>query len=254
MAIGSGRCASRSVYDRQFFLDNRPFETTHCRPALPGAAASTDHRMPVGAYQRPPITEAVIDIQFATPVSNPDLETLRTLLVETYPRVETRLNWNIAIGPGTVQVGHVPAGLKMSSADSVDIVVLYPSGITNSRLAPYNGWSNFRDRASRVFSQCMGKVGYRPVKRIGVRYINRLDIPSDIIRIDEWLRLAITLPPSIPSDLTTYGLHVALPLSSNVRLNLHISTVDSPVLQHGSLLLDIDVYVDYAVPSQYAEI
>jgi uncharacterized protein (TIGR04255 family) len=139
--------------------------------------------------------------------------------------------------------------LKMFTQDTLDIVILYPQGISNSRLAPYNSWETFRERAYQVVRQCLGEIGHRPAKRLGVRYINRIDIPSKQVRVDQWLQLGITSPPSLPSVLTTYGLHASLMLSDQICLNLQSSSVDSPLLQHNSILLDIDVYINTEMPN-----
>ena len=210
--------------------------------------------MPVGAYKRPPITEAVIDIQFTVPVSDSDVSRLQRRLAKTYPLVENRLTWNVAFGPGTLQVNQAPAGVKLSTRDGLDIVIIYQHGISNSRLAPYNNWDTFRQRAYRVYTVCMKILGYHAAKRLGVRYINRLDIPSKHIQLNDWVRLAISLPAELPPALTNFGMHTSLMLPNGVHLNLHSATVDFPLLDHSSLLLDIDVYVEASIPNIPADL
>ena len=63
---------------------------------------------------------------------------------------------------------------RLSSEDSADILIVSSHGIVSSRLAPYPGWEEFRDRAQHDWKTWKRVAGYQKITRIGVRYINRV--------------------------------------------------------------------------------
>jgi uncharacterized protein (TIGR04255 family) len=95
-----------------------------------------------------------------------------------------------------------------------------------------------------VFSECTRAIGYRPPKRLGVRYINRLDVPGDRIDISEWLQLGVLLPKQLLLDTTSYAINVTAPLPDGANVIVNSNSADSPLLNYGSVVLDIDVYFD----------
>src|SRR4051794_23711494 len=103
--------------------------------------------MPAGAYRKPPIVEAVIDIRFASTIAPKELDKAQRKLRRMYPTVEDQLTVTFAVGPDEARIDRAPSGWKMASPDNADIIILQPKGILVSRLAPYSGWNTFRVRA-----------------------------------------------------------------------------------------------------------
>jgi len=55
-------------------------------------------------------------------------------------------------------------------------VLVAQQGIGFARMAPYPGWGEFSAGAADTFKATRDAMGYATVTRVGVRYINRLDI------------------------------------------------------------------------------
>jgi len=205
--------------------------------------------MPSNAYARPPITEAVIDIQFENQISLADLQKVQNQFQRDYPVAETRNQLQVSQDHSTVTVQAFETdAIKLSTNDNSDIILVYREGLTNSRLAPYQGWDMLRTRAHEVYTQCKRIWGYRPIKRIGVRFINRIDIPSFNIKINDWVLFGVSLPNTISSSFTRYVAGVTTDLGQGTFASIHTGTADQVLAEYASILLDIDVFTTEGIP------
>ncbi len=212
--------------------------------------------MPTQLYKRPPITEAVIEIRFESPVDSVALDKSSSDLRVSYAREDLLQGTQFELYP---TAGSAPAktmnqkGYRLSSLDQTEILILMPMppSFLISQLAPYPGWTSFFDRFQRDWSVWKKAVGYRKIQRIGVRYINRIDIPSTdpVICQEQFLNIH----PNVPDVL-------GLVMQSTVQLRLFIedfggsltintSAVPSPLIDHMSFVVDIDVGKDNPVQS-----
>ena len=135
-------------------------------------------------YKRPPITEAVIEVRFADEASPAQLERIAGGFASSYPhqQIQRAVGFQFAVPPEVSeqptaqfnqQVGH-----RRSSTDLTEILLIWPSILVVSQLAPYPGWDTFFARFIRDWSDWKRLAGYRRIVRIGVRYINPIDIPT----------------------------------------------------------------------------
>jgi uncharacterized protein (TIGR04255 family) len=200
-------------------------------------------------YKRPPITEAVVEIRFAPPIDTADLGGASSRFAALYPRHEDVKTVGVQVGipPGgggepTTQIDQ-QLGHKRSTSDLSEILVMMPLTFTMSQLAPYPGWNDFFGRFVRDWKVWKGAVGFRKIFRIGVRFINRIDIRivENFIEEAEYLNIYPKLPEILGAS-TGYGVQVQLPIRDmGCSLVINSASVPSPLLDHGSILLDIDV-------------
>ena len=83
-----------------------------------------------------------------------------------------------------------------------------------------------------------------------MRYINRIDIPifDGLIEESEYINVYPQLPDSL-GPLTGYGVQVQLPIREmGCGLLINSAAVPSPILDHGSFLLDFDIYMEGTPP------
>lgn len=209
--------------------------------------------MPHIEYQKPPITEAVIDFRFARPITSRLLTKASKPIKKRFPHLEQNVSLGIALGHSQMQVTQSAAGYKASGDDSLDIVLLQPNNLTNSRLAPYNGWKSFQQRSKEVWSEVCKSIGKNQIGRIGLRYINRLDIPDGRIKLDEWINIGVGIPNNITDDLNEFSLRVAGSSKNNAKFVIGCNNIKSPLIGFASIILDIDVFVDKEIPSKNAD-
>jgi len=135
------------------------------------------------------------------------------------------------------------AGLVLTSGDGKRIAQVRLDGFAFSQLAPYDTWDVFHDEAMRLWRVYCQVASPESVSRLGVRYINRLDIPSAIIEIKDYVRTFPEISPDLPQALAGYFMQVQVPLrdfSASVYINSTI--VEPPKPNTTSLILDIDTF------------
>jgi uncharacterized protein (TIGR04255 family) len=221
--------------------------------------------MPAGNYRRAPITEAVIDLQYADKLPENDLDAVASklkahyLFTENLSEVSVKVDASKTGVPPRVDPVIENLGFKMASSDQADAVLLTKQGLTASRLAPYIGWESFRGIALRNYQLYRGIAGYRKLARMAVRYVNRLDLPLDdggVVHEQEFVHVGPRLPAGLsPTPLHNFSqtMEGRLPaLKSAFRITNAI--LPPAVLGTLALLLDIDIYRTTDVPQRDQDI
>jgi uncharacterized protein (TIGR04255 family) len=198
-------------------------------------------------YDHAPIAEAIIDIRCALPpaVSLDDLA--RVVDDETFTDRQNSMavEQSYQVGPEGVtgemidrQIGYV-----FRRADGRRIVHPRFDGFGFSWLEPYETWEAFSAEAEGHWLRYRTVVAPVRAHRLGVRYVNRIDVPSQSIEIQDYLRLGVDVPAYLPQSVTSYFMQVTIPL---VDFNC-FATITSSILpprdeNSTSLLLDVDTW------------
>ena len=147
-----------------------------------------------------PITEALIDIQF-DPVQFDIVSKIdKTEIVDLYPNIQPIKHATVKVDVNADDVTESTSktiGLRFTSKDSKYISQFRENGFTLSRLPPYERWESIRDEANRLWAIYRGIIGSVKIRRLGVRYINKILLTDDIIDLQKYF----TEPPALqPSD------------------------------------------------------
>jgi uncharacterized protein (TIGR04255 family) len=207
-------------------------------------------------YAHAPIVEAVIELQCDLPANTTiaDLSRICDAIKADYPKKaeiqESTLEVQAGPPPSTNSAQrHV--GYKLDSQDDKQIVQIrmLASGTSGSfafsRLAPYDRWETFRAEGYRLWGKYRDLFNPR-IKRVGVRYINRIDIPSSGsggVNLDDYFLAAPRIPAALPQLMTGYFMRLQVPMNDGVLLVLTQSEAAPPDPSFVSSLLDIDVSV-----------
>jgi uncharacterized protein (TIGR04255 family) len=207
-----------------------------------------------GPYARPPIVEAVIDFQFSTPWSVGELERLRERFKSKFPTVEAVQNIQVSWQSTSVSTATNITGFKMTAKNAVDLLLIQNKNFASVRLAPYDGWEGFFDRAVINYEGQKKIFGRRDITRIGVRFINRIDIPLNKLEghdIREFFQIGVDLPSGLARSVTAFSVAAVL-TDSGTGMQVKIQGGNSvpTVLEKASFLLDIDVYVERDIPGR----
>lgn len=204
------------------------------------------------SYARPPIIEAVIGITFSQPIKESALATSDRRFSKHYPAHQgnelTNLLVNRFVGADSRPVNSVHEqsviGHRRMSSAMDEVAVLMPDSLTVSQLAPYRGWEAFVARFKRDMAMYKRPGTAREISRIGMRYINRVDIAAsgNVVEHEQYLNLYPRVPPEL-GLIVGYNMQTAFHLE-NIGCNATLNTapVPSPTLGHASFILDIDVY------------
>ena len=203
-------------------------------------------------YKRAPITEAVVELRLAAPLPVEQVEKIKDLLTEDYP-LAPQITQQVTIRSDAPQPAVEFVGYRMSSADAANIINVQRHAFSISRLAPYVGWEDFIGRARSNWVVWKKVAGWREVTRVGVRYINRIDIPNadeSPILIENYLAFR----PAFPEFEGAQGVEAfAINGSMNIanspfKLILNAGTTPSPLVRTVSFLLDIDISQEGNLP------
>jgi uncharacterized protein (TIGR04255 family) len=211
--------------------------------------------MSSGPYRRPPITEAVLELRLADQIAVDQVDKIKDRLAEDYP-VPPQVMQNVSIisGPDNQNRAQVEFGAyRMSSSDATNVAIIGRQHITASRLAPYTGWEEFTGHARRNWAIWRKVAGWHEVTRIGVRYINRIDVPNpdeSPVLIDNYLAFRPVFPQFEGAQgVDTFAINGSMGIAkSPFRLILNAGSTPSPLVRTVSFLLDIDISQEGNLP------
>lgn len=143
-----------------------------------------------------PATEAVIE--FRTRPNNAAKAAVLTRLAPTGFSVEELREYAGEIeltpaGPRIKEQVKSPSGFRLLSPDGRVVVSATLERVATSRLYPYIDWSDLLKTAREFWDRYVRLVEPQTVVRLGVRYINRLDLPTGAGSLREYLEA----PPSV---------------------------------------------------------
>jgi uncharacterized protein (TIGR04255 family) len=196
----------------------------------------------------------VIEICFSASIENRTLEKIVDRLSKYYPTRTQVQTVNINIDSvGSHQVHQTPLGYRLASHDQASVAIVNQASLAAASLAPYPGWGELRERL-KIILQTWNSISPRfEPQRIGVRTINRIDIPQELstpLELRDYIIFrpvadAVTLEP-----LVGYFLQATFKTAIN-RWSATINStmlVPPPLLRYHSVLLDIDIFRTEDVP------
>ncbi len=210
-----------------------------------------------GGYKRPPIVEAVIEFRMAELLPPDDVEKMRQKFSVNFPNIlrinQTQIQFHDLSGEPIVN--QTPSGYRMTDLEGLNIVVITGQNISISRIAPYSGWDTFSTAALSIFERFRDEIGYVRIGRIGVRYVNRIDIPvqasSEVVRLERYVRIQPQYPESDLPALSAFTMQTVFNLAeSRCMAAVNVASVPAPFPQFMSMILDIDIGRNENVPQR----
>ena len=203
-------------------------------------------------YTKPPITEAVIEFRFDGDCDEALREKIARKLKKYYPFKETIQEMVFQSGLNIVSQNVNLIGVKLSSLDRTEVFSLSEKASHNvpdqlrsaafsvSQLAPYNGWQKLLSRFNDNWSTIEQIIEYRKLTRIGVRFVNRIDVPGHIDDSSHWVNVGIAIPNQLQKPIT-FNLQAVISLDT-AKANILVGLGPSPLPHHSAIVLDIDIY------------
>ena len=135
-------------------------------------------------------------------------------------------------------------GLRFHSSDKKYIVQFNRDGFALSRLEPYENWEKFSDEALRLWNGYAEFTKPTQITRLGLRYINRIQLPPNESRFQEYVNVGSSTPESL-SFIVSGFMHQDAVIVPNYSYAINIiKTLQQPAnLSLGlNLILDIDTF------------
>jgi len=200
-----------------------------------------------------PIVEAVIEIRARAEVAWEEgviSEQLKPKLPD-YPQVASQKEFQQEVQFGAGQVLEAKQhnlgwkGLRLQSADQRQVVQFNRDGFVFSRLDPYENWEHLRDEALRLWRVHLDLAHPTETQRIGLRFINRIELPAHEMKFEEYIQPHAEPPRGLDLPFQGFFHHDTLaapghPYSINVVRTIQLP--QDPRTQGIGLILDIDVF------------
>ena len=195
-----------------------------------------------------PIVEAVLDIHAVpsvkwdeTGLQNdlkqrlPDFSKVEVLREARYQLIAEKPNNPVVEDFGCV-------GFKLHSSDNLHIVQFNKGSFVFSRLKPYEDWERFSREALRLWAIYCELLKPSEVRRIGLRFINRIVVKQSKIELSDYYRYPPEPLKELNWPLTGYLHHDVLQVPETSYSVNSIKTVQNVPGEIG-VLLDIDVFM-----------
>jgi uncharacterized protein (TIGR04255 family) len=199
-----------------------------------------------------PITEALIDIRIKvrTDFDVNRLESLYDEISTQYSakkarhKIETKLEFKE--GQPLVSEGKEKIdGYLFTSVDGKQIFQAAVDGFTFNRLRPYDKWEIFRNEAFRLWG-LYRKLLSPEIIRVGLRYVNRLNIPlsaQHVFDFDDYLTAGPAVPKELPQGLSSFLTRIVIndpDIDSSGIITQALDQIVDP--KFVPIILDIDVF------------
>lgn len=210
-------------------------------------------------YPFPPIIEAVVEFRFEEALSEADLAKMSKRLASAYPNEQVQMgkSFKVDLQNSTTAVEDEGKRYRRTNDDQNEIVLFGGHSLVISQLAVYPSWGHLHGRIAFVRGIWRKALRFRKISQIGMRYINRIDIPAEtdnLVHHEKYMNLKINMPPEHPHTIA-YSLSFQIPLPDiKCVANVNSASTESPVPMHGAFTLDIDLVRVVDVPQRDADI
>lgn len=199
-------------------------------------------------YPNPPILEVICEIHFALPASlnQEALARMQPRWKLKYPKqqIVTARSVELQFSVDKMQADSKEIGHKLvaRSDDEKHLAQLGPSFLAVNRLRPYVGWEEeFRDTILARFEEVREEYGLSLIQRIGLRYINKIDLPQSPLRWADWFQVSIPVPRTVSQEGGMFQSHFRQQLAPDLECMLNFGTLVQAPQSVTSVILDIDV-------------
>lgn len=198
-------------------------------------------------YKFPPIVEAVCEFQFE-PDSPWDLTMPGLIYAEVKDEFLKRKQVNVlslAIGPASVQQQLQPIErIQFLTEDEKSLIQVGPKLLSINRLAPYTSWEDFLPFIKKGLEAYKAVVNPKSIHRIGLRYINRIEIDADNTELKDYFEFRPFVGKNLPQDYGVFIVGIQAPYEdSRDILKLELTSAASEEPNKVAFVLDLDYFL-----------
>ena len=207
-------------------------------------------------YRNPPIEEALCEFRFL-PSREWDLTIpgkFHLCLGDEYSgKPQEQKVVDIALNaeagqPPKMSYGEGLAKVQLVTKDGNRQVGIGKDVLSVHMLRPYqdprhpgrSGWDEFQPRISAALDSYWKVAKPKGVRRIGIRYINKIVIPQKAVAVERYLKCALPVVRGFPDRLNHFMSRVDYAYEDDVRIVLSQGSINAPQ-DHVGFLLDLDV-------------
>ncbi len=200
-------------------------------------------------YKNPPIVEAVCEFRF-TPDTPWDLAVpglFYEKVKEEFPQREQRIVQEVELtqGPqGLQQQIRTREIIVLLAEDKKTLVQLGPRLLAVNALKPYPTWQGFKPRIQRAWEALQAILDRMDLQRIGLRYINRVELPTPRVELAEYFGFYPFVGDRLPQTMGSFIMGVEFPYGGEGdRCRVQLLPAPDSSEEKPALMLDIDYFL-----------
>lgn len=201
-------------------------------------------------YKKPPIVEVTCEFRFK--VKDPNDLTVPgrfwEKIKDEYPLKEELHEFEMGIEMKAKdfqqQVRKRMLGMEYKSKDKKELLRVAPNQLSVHRLPPYPSWESFSPVVKRAYQIFQELVQPESLERVGLRYIDRVEIPSKDFGLKEYFRIYPETPEGGLTDCAHFLMQMEFPFNEN-RDVLRVMMFNQGVASknYTAILLDWDYFL-----------
>lgn len=200
-------------------------------------------------YVNSPIIEAVCEFRL-TPDSKWDL-TIPGLIYEKvsneFPNKEPRLIQEVEItqGPqGIQQQIRTSERILFLTNDRKTFIQVGPHLLAVNCLKPYPTWDGLKPMIEKAFRALINTIEVKGLQRIGLRYINRIEIPSLLVKLEDYFGFYPFLSLNLPQNIENFVVQCLLQFfDRRDSCKVQLTNAVPERSDNFSFLLDLDYFL-----------
>ena len=202
-------------------------------------------------FPNAPITEAVIEIKAQLPEETTlkSLESFHDHIKNRFPEKQEQRFLKAAFKLSQKdKLSSLPTktgtqGYLFRSLKEKKVVQSKIDGFAFNKLKPYENWKLFRSEGRELWELYSGIVNPIKIVRIGLRYINRIEVPLPFKDFSDYLLTNPQIAPNLPQTVSHFFMQLEVPNSDIEATAIITQTMDKPTKSNRlPLILDIDVF------------
>jgi uncharacterized protein (TIGR04255 family) len=199
-------------------------------------------------YNNPPLVEAVCEFQF-NPESEWDIAVpglVYERLKGTFPirepvpqAVELALTASVraSIQP---EIHTASDRVRFLREDKKALVQVGPHLLSANHLQPYPTWEEYLPMVKMAYDVYREVAKPQGLRRIGLRYINRINIPGSNIALQDYFEFHPYLGPDFPEQIGPFIVGVQIFYDSRDVLRVQLANAAMQHADYVSMVLDLD--------------
>jgi uncharacterized protein (TIGR04255 family) len=198
-------------------------------------------------YANPPLVEALCEFRFEA--NQPWDWTIPGLVYDKiktdFPKKRQQNILQLELRAEQEEVEQTVKGgvarMQFLRADEHAMIQIGPDLLVVNHLRPYPTWQIFSEMIANALITYRQVANPKSVRRIGLRYINRIEIPDPQVLIEDYLLAVPQVPNSVPQVFATWAQRVEIPYEQTGGMLILQSGILRKKEQVGTaFLLDLD--------------
>ena len=200
-------------------------------------------------YKNPPIIEAVCEFRFGQDspwdIAVPGLVYAEVRGAFPKRRQVRKLGVGILADEGAVKPNIQAADvMQFHQADEKALIQVGLHLLAINHLRPYPSWDKFLPMIEKALRTYYEVAAPNSIHRIGLRYVNRVEIPEQCVDLDDYFEFYPRCAPGFPEDHGPFLVGLQFPYENGrdvLRVQLASAHVERPGLS--PITLDLDYFL-----------